>query len=150
MWPQPVTPCTCEAAGFCARHKCEKTYELVIACRLNWFAFEQWENGEGPCIDRMRDEIDRIVTEAQRYAELPACRHRGAEPIEHVECELCGSRLQQVPVYACTIFGKCTSRRYGSRTETMRTMPACIRCEKYEPPDAGQPPPASQTAVHLT
>ena len=132
MWPPPLTQCQCESAGFCQRHQCEKIYEMVLACRLNWAAFNQWENGERPCLDRIRSELAATGAGAQQFIELPPCRHRGEEPVEHVECELCGGRTQQVPIYGCAIFGKCTPRRYGSRTEIMRTMPSCVRCEKYE------------------
>ena|SRR5665213_1244016 len=133
MWPPAVTPCECEAPGFCQRHQCEKIYESVLACRLNWSAFNQWENGAGPCLDRMRSEAARIASGGQQVADLPPCRHWSEQPLERVVCELCGGRSQQVDVFACAIFAKCTSRRYGTRTAVMRTMPSCIRCESYEP-----------------
>jgi hypothetical protein len=132
MWPQPITPCQCEAAGFCPRHQCEKSHDWLLLCRLNWQMFERWERGEGPCFDRIRAEQNRLAPPSQPFGELPACRHRGAEPLEHANCELCGGRTEQVPIFACTLLGKCTTRRYGSRTEIMRTMPSCVRCEKYE------------------
>ena len=140
MWPEPLTPCTCEAAGFCSRHQCEKTYEMVLACRLNLYSFNQWEDGEGPCLDRIRAEIEKLGP-GEPFVELPACRHRGVDPLEYVECELCGGRTQQVPIYVCALFGKCTPRRYGSRTEIMRTMPSCAGCDQYESSESGQPPP---------
>jgi hypothetical protein len=132
MYPQPLTPCECEAAGFCQRHQCEKTRELMLACRLNVAAFNRWENGEGPCLDQMRLQAAKIASGARSFAELARCRHRSEEPAEQVECELCGGRTELVDVFACAMFGKCTPRRYGSRTEVMRNMPSCIRCEKYE------------------
>lgn len=131
MYPRPVTPCRCETAGFCSRHRCEKTYSLVLLCRLNQCQFDLWENGEGPCLDRAR-QGRAAASMIGAFVELPPCRHRGHEPLEHVECELCGGRTEHLPVYACAQLGKCTARRYGTRTEVMRTMPACIRCDKYE------------------
>ena len=139
MWPQPITPCQCQSAGFCPRHQCEKPHEWLLLCRLNWQMFEQWEYGEGPCLDRIRAEQSQQAASAQPFADLPACRHRAIEPLEMVECELCGGRTQQIPIFACAIFGKCTPRRYGSRNEIMRTMPSCLRCERYEAADSISP-----------
>lgn len=139
MWPPPLTKCECESAGFCPRHRCEKTYEWVLLCRLNEFEFNRWENGEGPCLEQMRAELERLQSGQKPFADLPPCRHRGLEPIEHVDCEICGGRIGQVPVYSCAHFGRCTPRRYGTRTEAMRAMPACIRCDKYEAAESASP-----------
>jgi hypothetical protein len=135
MFPEPLTPCRCETAGFCQRHQCEKTYSWVLACRLNWQMFQQWESGVGPCADRIRAKLNEQTASSQLFAELPACRHRGTEPLEFVDCELCGGRNERVPLYSCDCFGKCTPRRYGTRTEIMRQMPSCIRCDKYDAAD---------------
>ena len=138
MYPQPLTACRCEIAGFCERHRCQKTSTMLALCRLNQYVFDQWENGEGPCLDRLRNG-DLPASTAEHFDELAPCRYRGTEPIDHVECELCGRRTEQVPIFACALLGKCTTRRYGTRTEVMRTMPACIRCDKYEPVESPLP-----------
>lgn len=139
MFPEPLTPCQCESAGFCQRHQCEKPFQWVLRCRLNACAFERWENGEGPCLDQMRAELGRRFPDQKPFAELPPCRHRSVEQIDSVECELCGGRTEWVPVFSCAVFGRCTTRRYGSRTAAMRSMPACIRCDAYSAVEFDEP-----------
>jgi hypothetical protein len=143
MFPEPITPCRCESAGLCSRHQCEKTYAWVLACRLDWQMFQRWENGEGPCVGQIRALVNGEAPPPEPIAELPACRHRGAEPLEFVDCELCGGRNERVPLYSCAYFGKCAPRRYGTRTEIMRQMPSCIRCDKYEVAESTSPDIAS-------
>lgn len=42
------TECECKAAGYCRRHKVEKTEHLVGLCRNNPAYFALWESGNGP------------------------------------------------------------------------------------------------------
>ena len=139
MWPKPITPCRCETGGFCVRHNCKKPYELVLQCRLNWAAFELWETGQGLCLDRARAELAKHPAATPEFVDLPRCRQRGAEPLQFVECALCGGQAAQVPIYSCALLGKCTPRRYGTRTEVMRTMPSCARCDHYEAAQSTSP-----------
>ena len=131
MWPEPITQCECEAAGWCPRHQCVKTHDWLLLCRLDQFTFDLWENGGGPCVDRIQADLAAQAKALPQPVELLPCRHRGVEPLEMVDCELCGGRQLSVPVFACGVLGKCTPRRYGSRTAEMRTMPSCLRCSHY-------------------
>ena len=115
------TPCECAAPGWCARHKCSKNRAHFELCRRLIAWYEAWELGEGPCFDAQG-----------AFDSRDACRHRGAEPIDAVTCDLCGDRAMQVPVFACVVFGECTERRYGTRTPRARSMAACLSCERYE------------------
>lgn len=117
-----VTACECSGPGFCSRHNCEKDRFWFEMCRRRPDYFTLWESGVNPA-GRTRGA----------YAmPLPACRHRGIEPIGVVTCDLCGNRTAEVPLYACELFGKCTERRYGTRTKEARETAACMQCAKYE------------------
>lgn len=125
MWPETVTGCVCESPGWCERHQCLKAAEWHLACRLMQSAFETWEAGGGPCLNRPSTE----------FVELPRCRHRSVQPVGEVECDLCGGHKTKLPVYDCALFGRCTPRRYGTRTEEARRVVACVGCEKHSPMD---------------
>lgn len=38
-----LTPCDCKDAGWCERHRCEKSFEEFNACRRDQEAFALWE-----------------------------------------------------------------------------------------------------------
>ena len=44
------TVCECVAAGFCPRHRCNKTDHFAKLCRERPEYFDAWERGEGPCV----------------------------------------------------------------------------------------------------
>ncbi len=134
MWPETVTGCVCEQPGWCERHRCVKTAHWHLLCRLDLCEFQRWEAGDGPCLDRP----------PQYQAELPRCRHRGAKPIDRVQCDLCGGRSMLAPVYYCEKFDRCTTRRYGTRTQEARSMPACMTCAEHSPVDQAESPAFDQ------
>lgn len=117
-----VTPCECAAPGWCSRHRCEKPEYFWHLCRRRHDFFEAWEQGRGP-----------RQTTAPPGALREPCRHRGQEPIDQVPCDLCGGRTIQVAVYTCALFGECTERRYGTRTERARSMASCLSCASFSP-----------------
>ncbi len=43
-----TTKCECAGAGFCSRHKCNKSSHLWRMCLSNKELFQQWEKGFGP------------------------------------------------------------------------------------------------------
>jgi hypothetical protein len=45
-----VTACECATAGFCPRHRCNKTEHFVRLCAERPEYFALWEAGKGPCI----------------------------------------------------------------------------------------------------
>lgn len=115
--------CVCESAQypfFCQRHGCEKTEHWQALCKNRQDYFQLWEEGRGP------------GQKTPANARLIPCRHRGTEPVEQVACELCGARHVLVPVYECGLWGTCTERRWGTRHERARSMPACLTCEAYD------------------
>lgn len=44
------TACECKAAGYCQRHKCQKTEHFYNLCKGDVRYFALWEDGRGPCI----------------------------------------------------------------------------------------------------
>lgn len=50
MWPETLTGCACEQAGWCPRHRCWKTPDWHLLCRRQDAYFQAWERGEGPCL----------------------------------------------------------------------------------------------------
>jgi len=115
--------CVCDPAQFpfhCVRHSCEKTEHWHRLCQSRLDYFQLWEERRGP------------GQNANVNARLIPCRHRGSEPVEQVACELCGARHVLVPVYECGLLGTCTERRWGTRNDRARSMPACLTCEAYD------------------
>lgn len=103
-----VTPCECDGAGWCPRHRLEKTRFEFEMCRrmLSWF--ELWGRG-----GLRRRAIRR---------ESP-CLHRG-EVVGEVECSSCKGRVR-IKVFACAVHGDCTIRRVpGDRSD-------CDSCDEY-------------------
>jgi hypothetical protein len=49
---QAITECECSSAGFCTRHKCEKTEHFHKLCKSRPDYFALWESGKGPCLDQ--------------------------------------------------------------------------------------------------
>lgn len=120
----PLTPCECTEAGWCERHRCEKSEIAHQLCRHRADYFQLWEQG-----------IDPFRREATATLPLPRCQHRGDEPVRYVSCQLCGQRTAQIPVYECEIRALCTERRYMHRSLTSRDITACTGCESYVAPD---------------
>lgn len=53
----PTTGCVCAEAGWCERHKCQKTEHFHKLCRTRVGYFDLWENGKGPCIHSERSPM---------------------------------------------------------------------------------------------
>lgn len=118
------TPCECDAPGWCARHRIEKTRLLWLACQRDPGLFDYWDgqaNEEG------------TTSASLPNAALPRCKHRGEEAVDSVRCELCGAREIFVEVYTCTLHDRCTERRFGNSTDLSRTIAACTTCSDYAP-----------------
>jgi hypothetical protein len=45
-----LTGCSCDGAGFCARHQCTKTEHYHSLCKRDPRYFALWESGRGPCL----------------------------------------------------------------------------------------------------
>lgn len=45
-----MTACECATAGWCPRHRCNKTDHFVRLCQTRDDLFALWESGQGPCI----------------------------------------------------------------------------------------------------
>lgn len=58
------------------------------------------------------------------------CLHRGLE-LREVRCQLCGDRGKQVAVFACSLHGECTLRRYKVAKQPER---CCNVCPDYRQP----------------
>jgi hypothetical protein len=129
-----VTPCECADPGWCERHQCQKVPHWHLLCQTSEYYYQRWEGGRGPCLNH--PPVNFLQSNNKP---LPKCRHRGTVPIELLDCELCGGRHMKIAVYTCQHFGRCTERRYGTRTTAAREMPTCLRCELYEPNDGTQP-----------
>ena len=120
MKTEQVTPCECDKAGWCERHRCEKPELLFQLCRRRADFFERWERGEGP-----------LQGPYQAFARRERCRSRGTEPIAEVECTLCGAQTVMLPVFACTLHGRCTERRYAMGTGDRERVSSCLTCDDY-------------------
>src|SRR3569832_1105802 len=100
--PERATPCECQGAGYCRRHRCNKIDHWWHLCQTRMDYFQLWEEGRGPCI--------RI---SQDHAALPRCIFRGTDPVGQLPCQLCGGRQLMINVYPCEKFWLCTEQRIG-------------------------------------
>mgnify|MGYP003632022074 CR=1 FL=1 len=121
------TPCECEKVGWCERHKCEKGQMQFYLCRTSERHFQLWEEGKGLGQGLPQPKFRRLP--------LERCQHRSIEPIEKIECDLCGSRKRLIPVFSCEKFTECSEQRIGTRAERLRNMPCCLTCGEYIPID---------------
>lgn len=120
-----VTACDCPQPGWCERHRFAKTPHLWKLCRLRADYFAQWEAGHG---------VGQPVPQPR-----PVCRHRGAEALATVECDLCGMRGTQVAVYACAVLEKCTERRFTSYLHRSRGYAVCALCDSFAAAEEPRP-----------
>lgn len=120
------TPCECVGAGWCTRHLCHKDEYWFQLCRRRFDYFRLWESG-----------VDPSRSQPRAFAELPTCQHRGAQPIGHEMCELCGGRGIQISVFECAVFGCCTERRFRAKRADATDPQACTQCQAYCPATPG-------------
>lgn len=92
-----VTPCECERAGWCARHRCEKPWALVELCRRRPAWFDLWERGEGP---------GQTSPRPSTFTHRPACVQR-REVVRREACSTCAGRVELF-VWSCAVHGECT------------------------------------------
>lgn len=60
-----------------------------------------------------------------------SCIHRGRQT-RAPECELCGGRVGEIPVYACALFGECSEHAHGIRADGPASpkIPVCLACDE--------------------
>ena len=64
-----------------------------------------WESRGGAVSERSAIAKGEVVRRALEMLEFP-CPHRGAEPIDTVQCRTC-TGTKTATVYACSIYGRC-------------------------------------------
>lgn len=123
MWPEKVTPCECVQAGWCERHSTYKLQAWHLLCRTSQATFDEWEAGRGLRINGDGQMVVIIPTQRTN------CRFRGDEPMEHVDCECCGGRIERRPTYACQHHEKCLESPCQSRADLQ--IASCQTCSEY-------------------
>lgn len=123
-----VTPCVCVTEGWCSRHACLKPRELFLLCQRSQELFDLWEEKRGPGQRRR----DRSADHPSLKVLTTPCRHRSPEPVDQIECRLCGSGNKLVPVFDCVQFGRCTKMATGNRSEYASQLATCFGCSEYE------------------
>lgn len=123
MWPETVTPCECQQAGWCERHRTHKIQVWHVLCRTNRAAFDAWEAGGGPRIDGEGQMIVTVQTQRTN------CRFRGDEPVEYAACECCGGRIERRPVFSCQHHQKCLES--PCRSQAHSAVATCQTCCDY-------------------
>jgi hypothetical protein len=66
-----VTPCQCPLAGFCERHKLNKSPLLHHKCQTDERFWASWEQGRGPA-----KEIEQTEVKAARKRKVEAAREQ--------------------------------------------------------------------------
>ena len=69
MWPETLTGCVCEQAGWCERHRCFKNAWLHLICRREQNIFEAFERGEGPCAPGTPEDVVHGASPSQEGSE---------------------------------------------------------------------------------
>jgi hypothetical protein len=64
-----MTDCQCTEQGWCERHKCHKTANLVKLCQNRQDYFDLWETGHGPA-QKINGEVPDRTTKPERDARL--------------------------------------------------------------------------------
>lgn len=129
---KPSTDCRCDSPGWCARHRMQKCDVLWHLCRFHPGHFRQWECGTG---------FGQTGPETP-FQELMPCRRRSSQPVEFLDCMLCGGRTRKVAVYTCSVHGECTEHPLAARARTMRCATLCLTCPDYEALDRQSGDPA--------
>ena len=124
MWHERVTPCKCAQPGWCERHQMHKPMTWFVLCGTSQQTFEEWEAGRGP---RWDGSAVTMVAATRRSD----CRCRG-EILSHLDCECCGGRIAQTPVFTCEKFGRCLEHVCRPAPEEIRV---CQTCSEYESPN---------------
>lgn len=84
MWPPTITPCECAAPGYCPRHHCTKSPWEHRLCRRVPEVFDQYERGEGLCLERLRAEAEGAVPAAEGPGLVARAIHLGKAVVRHV------------------------------------------------------------------
>lgn len=138
-----MTSCECAAAGFCARHACNKSalYHEKCRTRPDWFAM--WEAGKGPGQPRPAS-MPPVERPPLKTLDVLPCVHRGPV-LRQQRCECLNGA--DVPIYACGLpeIGECQLNKLvllKDHEHERRIMPACDGCRARKPaPDSPNPPP---------
>ena len=130
MWPPTITPCECTHAGWCERHRCWKLPAMHLLCRRQMKAYQEWEEGRGPCLQEPPASlVETSATEAERERQTdPSLAQRamnlGRAIVRHVadkgqtvaddsyemrlavcrECELCDTARMVCRHQSCGCF----------------------------------------------
>ena len=128
-----MTGCDCPLAGYCERHRVDKTPHLHRLCRTNQRYYAAWEEGRG--IGQRMPKAEREFRESRRQPPPPVCVHRG-EVVGKASCGCAGSP----DVYACSIHTYAMERklkpgRVKVATEAEKkyvNVGYCSDCEQFE------------------
>jgi len=118
-----VTPCECNAAGWCARHGCRKTWGLVELCRRLPDWFEAWERGWGP---------GQSTATATGRRNATACTLRGPE-LRREQCPDCQGSVE-IRVFACALHDSC------SIAKPLPDTACCASCGDFTSADLDRAP----------
>jgi hypothetical protein len=108
------TPCDCPSAGFCPRHRCEKSAAGHQLCQTRPDYFQLWEDGRGPG-----------QTKTFPVPLVRDCGHRGQE-LREEPCPSCRSRVL-IKVFGCALHECCTLAR------SVVALPCCRTCTDFTP-----------------
>ncbi len=105
-----MTKCECKMAGYCTRHKVEKSDELVRLCQTSQFYFDLWENCKGPgqTLPPLTEQVKNLAndviahaknkfgksTEEERARRLSICDSCEYLIKESKRCSACGCHVE--------------------------------------------------------
>jgi hypothetical protein len=101
-----MTGCDCPLAGYCERHRVDKTLHLHRLCQTNQRYYAAWEEGRG--IGQRMPKAEREFR-TKRREPVPVkfpCLYRG-EVVQKLGCGCAGDSL----VYSCSLYGECMIRK---------------------------------------
>lgn len=110
-----MTKCECKMAGYCTRHKVEKSDELVRLCQTSQFYFDLWENCKGPGQSLVM--CDKTIPHVELMPKFPETQT--LSPLT----EQVKNLANDVIAHAKNKFGKSTEE------ERARRLSICDSCE---------------------
>lgn len=119
---QTTSTCQCESLGWCNRYHKEMTERTYQICRGEVLT---------PDICDAYRNIWRDEAKSPENQYPLDCTNRGSQT-GTVTCVTCGDRGNVVPVYECSVYGKCVQRPYQVIKSEEHV---CVGCERYRQPD---------------
>jgi len=129
--------CQCELAGWCERHKLNKSIHTHQLCKTHQNYRALWDSLVGIAPFVQFEPKHEVIPKTSISPHLD-CIHRGL-PLREERCQLCGTVDRMETIHYCGLFNECSLRRY--KTGTKNSVPNCLDCSYRSPSIVDLPMP---------